>query len=99
MKKTSNRKCSELVGDLIEFKASNLHSEWVGHHYVVFSYGWFPLFIYDDRAKKAYFNEKKYSPSTSRQAMYVQRDLDWKRNKMNDEMFDTFKKTFRTIDR
>lgn len=97
MKRTSNRKCGKLVDQLQEFRGSNLHSEWVGHHYVVFSYKWFPIFVWDDKKKRAYAVEDKYSRSTARQLSYVTREIAALVDKMPSSMFDRFKRPFKTV--
>lgn len=95
MKKTSNKNCGECIGNLMPFKASNLHGEWIGDNFVVFSYEWYPLFVYDNTEKKAYLNEKRYSPSTSRQALHIRRSLGWMTYEMTETMFKQFERTYK----
>lgn len=63
--KTTNQKCREYVQNRVEFTANNLKGVQVGEIYVVYSYGWYPLFIHD--GEKWYENYEKYSVSTSKQ--------------------------------
>lgn len=65
--KTTNAKARQFVQRLEEFKASNLSSRREGQFYVVYSYGWYPLFAYSYENNKWFENADKYSPSTSRQ--------------------------------
>lgn len=67
MKKTTNSKCREFVAEKTEFKANNLKGVWVGEIYVVYSYNWFPLFVYNRGRDVWLENEEKYSVSTSKQ--------------------------------
>ncbi len=97
MKRTSNKNCAEFIGNLIPFKGSNLHSEWIDNFYVVFSYAWYPLFVYDNTEKKAYLNEKRYSASTSRQALHIGHKLIWMSYEMSEELFNKFKRKFNTV--
>lgn len=47
------------------FQANNLHAERVGGKYVVYSYGWYPVFIY--AGGQWFENEARYSVSTAKQ--------------------------------
>ena len=66
IKRTSNNKCSELVNNKVEFKASNIFSEYIKKDklYIVYSYGYhFPMYI---KYKNTWFeNSDKYSRTTS----------------------------------
>jgi len=68
IKRTSNNKCSELVNNKVEFKASNIFSEYIKKDklYIVYSYGYhFPMYI---KYKNTWFeNSDKYSITTSKQ--------------------------------
>lgn len=64
--KTSNRKGSELVLNKIPFKGSNTHSKYYDNgSYVVFSYDWYPIYLYKDG--QWFENEDGYSMSTKKQ--------------------------------
>lgn len=62
----ANKKASGFVQRCEPFKGSNLSGEWVGEYYVVYSYGWFPLFVRD---RRGYWieNNESFSASTTRQ--------------------------------
>jgi len=63
--KTTNSEARELVKAKIPFKASNTDGEYVGNTYVVYSYLWYPIFVYKDG--QWFENKDKYSPTTSKQ--------------------------------
>lgn len=65
--KTTNAKSRQFVQELKEFKASNLSARKEGQFYVVYSYGWYPLFAYSYQNDMWFENVDKYSVSTSRQ--------------------------------
>lgn len=65
--KTTNAKSRQFVQSLQEFKASNLSARKEGQFYVVYSYGWYPLFAYSYENDRWFENVDKYSVSTSRQ--------------------------------
>lgn len=65
--KTTNRKSSEFTRAKQAFEASNLKAVWRGGIYIVYSYGWFPLFIYNQVQDCWLMNSEKYSVSTSKQ--------------------------------
>jgi len=65
--RTTNTKARSFVQDLIPFKASNLSGVEEGKFYVVYSYGWYPLFAYSYVEQRWFQNIEKYSVSTSRQ--------------------------------
>ena len=65
VEKTSNYRARELVQNRIPFKGSNTNSEYVYGAYVVYSYGWYPIFAYKNN--QWYENSSKYSVSTSKQ--------------------------------
>ena len=65
--KTTNEKSRRFVQGLQEFKASNLSARREGKFYIVYSYGWYPLFAYSYENNIWFENADKYSPSTSRQ--------------------------------
>lgn len=67
MRKTTNRKSSEFVAATLEFQANNLQGVWEGCYYVVYSYGWFPLFMYSIEQAAWLENSERYSVSTSKQ--------------------------------
>ena len=63
--RTSNRTARDLVSNKIPFKGSNTHGEYKNGIYVVFSYDWYPIFVYKDG--QWFENEDSYSMSTSKQ--------------------------------
>jgi len=63
--KVANKNCREYVERREEFNGSNLYGVWERGVYVVYSYGrHFPLLVC--KGNTWYFNESKYSQSTSR---------------------------------
>jgi len=65
--KTTNARSREFVQQLKEFKANNLSARKEGSVYVVYSYGWYPLFVYHFESNKWFQNADRYSVSTSKQ--------------------------------
>ncbi len=65
--KTTNKNSSDRVSRKLKFVASNLSGDWQGNKYVVNSYGWYPLFVFDEETGTWYENKDKYSVSTSKQ--------------------------------
>lgn len=65
IEKTSNSRARELVQNRVPFKGSNTNSEYVDGAYVVYSYGWYPIYVYKNN--QWYENTSKYSMSTSKQ--------------------------------
>lgn len=65
--KTTNKKSSEFTRSKQAFEANNLKGEWRGGLYIVYSYGWFPLFIYNLVQDCWLENSERYSVSTSKQ--------------------------------
>jgi len=63
--RTSNTRGRQLVLNKIPFKGSNTHGEYVNGSYVVFSYNWYPIFVFKDG--QWFENEDRYSRSTSKQ--------------------------------
>ena len=63
--KTANIRSRDLVINRIPFKGSNTHAEYRNGAYVVFSYGWYPVFVYKDG--QWFENEQGYSMSTKKQ--------------------------------
>ena len=63
--KTANIRARDLVVNRIPFKGSNTHAEYKNGVYVVFSYGWYPVFVYKDG--QWFENEDGYSMSTKKQ--------------------------------
>ena len=63
----ANRNSRDFVMNLKPFKGSNLHAENKGSFYVVYSYEWFPLWIYCKDNKVWFENKDRYSVSTSKQ--------------------------------
>lgn len=65
--KTTNQKAASCVESFTDFKASNLSGVNTDKFYIVYSYGWYPLFVFCKESKKWFENNEKYSASTSRQ--------------------------------
>lgn len=65
--RTTNTKCRKFVEQRIPFQASNLNGCFIGQYYVVYSYKWWPLFVYHKSTNRWYRNEERYSVSTSKQ--------------------------------
>ena len=63
----ANRNSRDFVMNLKPFKGSNLHAENKGNLYVVYSYEWWPLWIYCKDNKVWFENKDRYSVSTSKQ--------------------------------
>lgn len=63
--RTSNISGRDLVISRIPFKGSNTHGEYINNNYVVFSYKWYPVFLFKDG--QWFENENKYSVSTAKQ--------------------------------
>ena len=63
--KTANIRARDLVVNRIPFKGSNTHAEYRNGAYVVFSYDWYPVFVYKDG--QWFENEECYSMSTKKQ--------------------------------
>ena len=63
--KTANIRARDLVVNRIPFKGSNTHAEYNNGAYVVFSYNWYPVFVYKDG--QWFENEDGYSMSTKKQ--------------------------------
>ena len=72
----ANSRAREIVTSKIPFKGSNTHGEYRNGSYVVFSYDWYPIFVFKDG--QWFENEQKYSMSTSKQTSQLrpsQRDI------------------------
>lgn len=64
--RTSNKEARYYVESLIPFKASNTSGSYQRNgNYVVWSYDWYPIFVYD--GDNWYENSSKYSVTTSKQ--------------------------------
>ncbi len=63
--RTPNIRGRQLVVNKIPFKGSNTHGEYVNGSYVVFSYNWYPIFVFKDG--QWFENEDGYSVSTKKQ--------------------------------
>ena len=63
--KTANIRGRDLVLNKIPFKGSNTHGEYKNGVYVVFSYDWYPIFVFKDG--QWFENENRYSVSTGKQ--------------------------------
>ena len=64
--KTANIRARDVVTvSKIPFKGSNTHGEYRNGSYVVFSYDWYPIFVYKDG--QWFENEEGYSMSTKKQ--------------------------------
>lgn len=72
----SNTRARDLVTHKIPFAGSNTKGEYRNGSYVVFSYDWYPIFVFRDG--QWFENEQKYSPTTSKQTTQLrpfQRDI------------------------
>lgn len=65
--RTTNNKSREFVENVRPFKASNLEGREEGNYYVVYSYGWYPIFAYSIESDKWFECEEGYSVSTKKQ--------------------------------
>lgn len=65
--RTTNKKAASCVESFTDFKASNLSGVNTDKFYIVYSYGWYPLFVFCKESKQWFENMDKYSVSTSRQ--------------------------------
>ena len=63
--RTANIRARDLVINRIPFKGNNTHAEYRNGAYVVFSYDWYPVFVYKDG--QWFENEDGYSMSTKKQ--------------------------------
>jgi len=63
--RTANIRSRDLVINRIPFKGNNTHAEYRNGAYVVFSYDWYPVFVYKDG--QWFENEDGYSMSTKKQ--------------------------------
>ena len=69
--RTSNKNSAQYAHKLHNFTANNLHGINEGKYYIVYSYGWYPLFLYEYSTGIWYENSTKYSVSTSKQKTQV----------------------------
>lgn len=67
--RTTNKESRAYVNDLTPFKASNLEGREEGNYYVVYSYGWYPIFAYSILSKQWFECDNGYSRSTKRQML------------------------------
>lgn len=67
MRHIANSRCREIANRREEFKGSNLQGKWVDKRYVIESYGWYPIFVYDPVTDKWYECNDGYSMSTKKQ--------------------------------
>lgn len=65
--RTTNKKAASCVESFTDFKASNLSGVNTDKFYIVYSYGWYPLFVFCKESKQWFENMDKYSMSTTRQ--------------------------------
>jgi hypothetical protein len=68
--RTSNQRAGDLVAELKPFKGSNLKAQWEQDNkgdwaYVVYSWDWYPVFMY--KYRRWFEVDNKYSASTSKQ--------------------------------
>lgn len=68
MKKIANKNARSYVRTLKPFIANNTKAEFTKNQrfYVVLSYQWFPIYVYDMQEKIWYKNIEKYSCTTSK---------------------------------
>ena len=71
--KTSNAKARSYIDQRLPFEGSHLSGEWAQGYetngrkiYVVYSYGWWPLHIYDEEAGVWFENTESYTPTTTK---------------------------------
>ncbi len=62
---TSNKTGRDLVMAKVPFKGSNTHSQYENRTYVVYSYNWYPIFVFKDG--QWFENDSRYSISTAKQ--------------------------------
>ena len=65
--RTTNKQSRDFVSFKRPFKASNLKGQREGNCYIVYSYNWYPIFVYSFITCKWYENKEGYSQSTKRQ--------------------------------
>lgn len=58
-----NRDSDRFTTDLEPFRGTNLSGVKVGKMYIVYSYGWYPIYLH--LSNQWYRNSNKYSPTTS----------------------------------
>ena len=61
----ANSRAREIVMFKVPFSGSNTHGEYRNGSYVVFSYNWYPIFVFKDG--QWFENENRYSVSTAKQ--------------------------------
>ena len=61
----SNKESSIATYTKTEFQGSNLSGKWIDKCYVVFSYDWYPIYVYKN--SKWYGNDTSYSITTAKQ--------------------------------
>lgn len=88
--RTSNRSGRELVKNKIPFRGSNTKAEYVNNSYVVYSYNWYPIFVYKDG--QWFENENRYSMSTAKQMSQLRPHGDYdiiqvSKSKLNDIIY------------
>jgi hypothetical protein len=64
--KIANKNARDYVLKKVNFEGSNLRGQWEGSLYIVYSYGWYAIIIWDSVAQEWLINKNKYSRSTSR---------------------------------
>jgi len=62
----ANRNAQEQVKSLTPFEGSNLNATLTSRFYVVYSYGYYPIYIYDLENKVWFECIDKYSPTTAK---------------------------------
>lgn len=62
---TSNKTGRDLVMAKVPFKGNNTHSQYENKSYVVYSYNWYPIFVFKDG--QWFENDSRYSISTAKQ--------------------------------
>lgn len=65
--KIANKDSRQYVRDLKAFTGSNLKGVHTDKFYIVFSYNWWPLFVFEKALGNWYENSECYNVSTSRQ--------------------------------
>ena len=67
-KRIANTNAREYTTLRHAFKGSNLAGGWDGDQYIVWSYGWWPLYVHDRNTERWYRNITKYGCTTSKHA-------------------------------
>lgn len=75
MKKITNKEAASYADSKVPFKANNLSAENRGRYYIVYSYGYWPLYAYDMLTQTWYENSCRYSVTTSKHKTQSRPDI------------------------